>query len=45
MDEFLAPLLPYMYGPKMAEVQDEKQTETSPDWNNGYFNGDDARMA
>jgi len=45
IDEFLAPLLPYMYGPKMAEVPNEKQSENGPYWNNGYFNGDDARMA
>jgi hypothetical protein len=45
MGRFLAALLPVMYSAELERVPAEKAGDTEPYWNNGFFSGDDARLA
>ncbi len=45
IEQFLAGLFPLMYGPDLERVARDKVSDTEPYWNNGYFSGDDARVA
>lgn len=42
---FLASLAPFVNDTVMQDIRPEATTATAPYWNNGYFAGDDARLA
>jgi Methyltransferase domain len=45
INEFVDRLRLVMYGDRLNTVPKEKVNERDPYWNNGYFSGDDARIA
>lgn len=45
MKNFLSGVRPWLYSEEINRVPQEKVDEVSPFWNNGYFSGDDARLA